>query len=77
MVEERIIEQHPEYRYLLKEYYEGILLFEIMEKEVWSKASEDSVGQQTYYETHKPDYPPGSVPGSSFYSSNTNGFETP
>ena len=38
--------ENPDYRFLLQEYYEGILLFDIMEKEVWSKASEDSVGQQ-------------------------------
>ena len=32
----------PDFEMLLKEYYEGILLFDIMEKEVWKKASEDS-----------------------------------
>jgi peptidyl-prolyl cis-trans isomerase SurA len=37
---------------LLNEYKEGILLFEIMEKEVWNKASEDSTGQRKYYVGH-------------------------
>ena len=58
-VEEQIMRNNPTYRYLLKEYYEGILLFEIMEKEVWNKASEDSVGQHTYYKNHLADYQAG------------------
>ena len=56
LLEERIKQQNPGYTFLLKEYYEGILLFEIMEKEVWHKASEDSVGQQKYFEAHAKDY---------------------
>jgi peptidyl-prolyl cis-trans isomerase SurA len=56
LVEAKIMADHPEYKYLLQEYYEGILLFDIMEKEVWTKASQDSVGQRTYYEANKDDY---------------------
>jgi peptidyl-prolyl cis-trans isomerase SurA len=59
LVEAKIAQENPTYRYLLKEYYEGILLFEIMEKEVWNKASEDSVGQVTYYNTHISEYQAG------------------
>jgi len=77
LVEARIMEQHPEYRYLLQEYYEGILLFDVMEKEVWSKASQDSVGQQTYYAAHKPDYDTGERARAVFYSANTDGFRDP
>jgi peptidyl-prolyl cis-trans isomerase SurA len=54
--EEKIKKENPEYGFLLNEYYEGILLFEIMEKEVWNKASEDSVGQRKYYEAHRDTY---------------------
>jgi peptidyl-prolyl cis-trans isomerase SurA len=49
LMEEKVKRESPEYKWLLKEYYEGILLFEIMEKEVWNKAMEDSVGQRTYF----------------------------
>jgi peptidyl-prolyl cis-trans isomerase SurA len=57
--EEKIIQKQPEYQYLLNEYYEGILLFEIMEKEVWTKASEDSVGQRRYFESRRNDFTAG------------------
>lgn len=46
-------EKYAEYRYLLKEYYEGILLFKIMEEEVWTKALKDSAGLANFYEAHK------------------------
>jgi peptidyl-prolyl cis-trans isomerase SurA len=77
LLEERISVQHPEYRYLLQEYYEGILLFDVMEKEVWSKASLDSVGQQTYYEAHKTDYTSGERASVVFYSSTSSQFGDP
>jgi peptidyl-prolyl cis-trans isomerase SurA len=54
-----LAKDNPEYRMLLKEYEEGILLFEIMEKEVWNKASEDSIGQHKYYDTHVAKYTAG------------------
>jgi peptidyl-prolyl cis-trans isomerase SurA len=76
-VEERISVQHPEYRYLLQEYYEGILLFDVMEKEVWSKASLDSVGQQTYYEAHQTNYTTGERARLAFYSSASDQFREP
>lgn len=50
--EEKIILENPDFKYLLTEYREGILLFEIMEKEIWNKASEDTVGQRKYYTEH-------------------------
>ena len=74
LLEERISAQHPEYRYLLQEYYEGILLFDVMEKEVWTKASLDSVGQQSYHEAHKADYKTGERARVAFYSSASNQF---
>lgn len=57
--EEKIIKENPDFKYLLAEYREGILLFEIMEKEVWNKASEDSVGQRKYYNEHINKYEAG------------------
>lgn len=57
--EKRILAQHPEYKLLLNEYKEGILLFDIMEKEVWNKASEDTAGQLKYYQDHLLNYQAG------------------
>jgi len=51
--EQRLLKEKPEYRFLLNEYREGILFFSIMEKEVWNKASEDSVGLKQFYEQNK------------------------
>src|SRR6267142_3875119 len=52
MEEKKLLSENPDYKMLLNEYKEGILLFEIMEKEVWNKASEDSIGQRKYYNGH-------------------------
>lgn len=77
LAEERIIQENPAYGYLLKEYYEGILLFEIMEKEVWNKASEDSAGQRSYYEANSSAYLAGERVKAAIYSSNTDEFVVP
>jgi peptidyl-prolyl cis-trans isomerase SurA len=66
--EETVLQAHPEYRFLLNEYYEGILLFEIMEKEVWNKASEDSTGQHRYFLKNKARYTAGPRVKASLYS---------
>lgn len=56
VLEDQIIATHPEFVLLLREYYEGILLFDIMEKEVWKRASEDSLGQRKYFELNEKKY---------------------
>lgn len=56
LVEADLTKNNPEYRYLSQEYYEGILLFDIMEKEVWAKASNDSTGLEQYYQAQKQNY---------------------
>ncbi len=40
----------------MKEFKEGNLLFEIMEKKVWGNAASDTVGLQKYYNTNKNKY---------------------
>jgi peptidyl-prolyl cis-trans isomerase SurA len=48
--------ENPEYGALLKEYRDGILLFDLMEKNVWSKAVQDSTGLKNFFDTHRANY---------------------
>ncbi|MFW6227535.1 MAG: peptidylprolyl isomerase [Bacteroidota bacterium] len=52
----RLPEKYPEYRYLMEEYHDGILLFDLTDKLVWSKAVQDTAGLEAFYEKHKSDY---------------------
>ena len=46
----------PEFNYQLQEFIDGNLLFEVMEKEVWSAAEKDSIGLLKYYKNNKSKY---------------------
>lgn len=55
--EESVLEEkYPDFKYLMKEYRDGILLFELMEKEIWTKAAKDSLGLENYYQAHQSDF---------------------
>ncbi len=54
--EEQLPKKNPEFRHLLKEYRDGIMLFTLMEDKVWKKAVEDTTGLRTYYNTHQEDF---------------------
>lgn len=56
LLEEKVKHESPDYAWLLKEYYEGILLFEIMEKQVWNRAMQDTLGQRKYFEDNRSRY---------------------
>ncbi len=47
---------NKDFAYQLNEFKEGNLLFEIMQRKIWDKASADSVGLKNYYESHKDKY---------------------
>ena len=53
---QRLEEKYPEFRYLIQEYHDGILLFNIMEEKIWNFAAKDSAGLQEFYEDHKDKY---------------------
>ena len=48
--------KYPEFRYLMNEFHDGILLFEISGKKVWNRMNEDSAGLNQYYEANKSKY---------------------
>ncbi len=47
--------KYPEFRYLMNEFHDGILLFDISNRKVWDRISNDSIGLHKYYEDHKYD----------------------
>lgn len=62
--EHELLINNKEYRMLVKEYREGILLFSLMNELVWQKALLDSVGQIEYYNSHVDRYQwPERIPG--------------
>ena len=48
--------KYPEFKNLIQEYRDGILMFEVSNKEVWGKASEDTEGLTAYFEKNKKNY---------------------
>lgn len=48
--------KHADFRNLVREYKEGILLFDLTQEAVWNKAAQDSAGIAAHYELIKEDY---------------------
>lgn len=55
--ESRLEIEVTEFKTLMDEYRDGILLFELTDKKVWSKAVKDSTGLKEFYEKNKNNYP--------------------
>lgn len=52
----KLEEKYPDFRYLLQEYHDGILLFNISEEKIWNFASEDTVGLEEFYKNNTGKY---------------------
>jgi len=50
------VKQNPELKYLIQEYYDGLLLYEVSKKQVWDKAATDEEGLEKWYKKNKSKY---------------------
>ena len=48
--------KYPDFRYLMNEFHDGILLFDISGRKVWNKVQQDSAALNNFYEEHKQEY---------------------
>jgi len=53
---ENLIHTEPEYAYILNEYQDGLLLFELMQEKIWSASSKDTLGLKNYFTTNSKKY---------------------
>ena len=44
-----LVNTEPDYAYTLKEYEDGLLLFELMQQKIWNKSAKDTLGLQNYF----------------------------
>jgi peptidyl-prolyl cis-trans isomerase SurA len=52
----KLDEEYPDFRYLMQEYHDGILLFNLTDELVWSKAVKDTTGLESFYNKNKENY---------------------
>ncbi len=54
--ENNLENKYPDFKNLITEYGEGIVLFEITDRNVWTKAVSDTTGLKAYYQNHAAAY---------------------
>ncbi|MCR5139950.1 MAG: peptidylprolyl isomerase [Bacteroidaceae bacterium] len=54
--EKELDDKYPEFRYLMKEFHDGSMLYEISNREVWDKAAKDEKGLEKFFKKHKKQY---------------------
>ena len=54
--EKQLDRKYPEFKALMQEYHDGILLYEIMTDKVWNKAIRDTAGLRVYFEQNASNY---------------------
>ncbi len=53
---ERVAAEDEELRYLFQEYHDGLLLFEICQRQVWEPAAKDTTALERYFKKNKKAY---------------------
>lgn len=54
--EKELDAKYPEFRFLMNEFYEGSLLYEMSVREVWDKAAQDEKGLEKFFKKNKKNY---------------------
>lgn len=54
--EKELETKYPEFRFLMNEFYEGSLLYEVSVREVWDKAANDEKGLEKFFKKNKKNY---------------------
>jgi peptidyl-prolyl cis-trans isomerase SurA len=54
--EQELDTKYPDFGFLMKEFYDGSLLYEISTREVWDKAAQDEKGLEKYFKKNKKNY---------------------
>ncbi len=54
--ESKLQEKYPDFKALMNEYHDGIILYEIMTDKVWDKAMKDTVGLKTFFKENRGNY---------------------
>jgi len=52
----RLEEKYPDFRMLVQEYHDGILLFDLTDRNVWSRAVKDTTGLRDYFNANPGKY---------------------
>ena len=52
----RLEAKHNDFRLLMEEYHDGILLFELTDRKVWSRAVRDTTGLKEFWDAHSDEY---------------------
>ncbi|MBV1922977.1 MAG: peptidylprolyl isomerase [Flavobacteriaceae bacterium] len=48
--------ENEEYAAVINEYRSGLLIFDVMDKNIWTRAKDDSLGLQSYFDANKENY---------------------
>jgi len=51
-----LVDKYPDYKALVKEYHDGIILYEVMSDKVWNKATKDTAGLRIFFEQNRDKY---------------------
>ena len=54
--EKELDAKYPDFHFLMNEFYEGSLLYEISVREVWNKAAQDEKGLKKFFKKNKKNY---------------------